>query len=519
MAGTDLSSQMKNNKPSNIEFDDLQTLLRFGNGHLVETEFMLLEVNNVNAASEWLSKLSIGNALASDSPPENLVQIAFTAEGLRSMGLKEDIIAQFSDEFIIGMSGDESRSRRLGDVGDNAPDRWAWGGKADQPLHILLLLYTIKGKMSEWRRKVQTKAFERAFKVISILPTAPLSRLEPFGFVDGISQPSIDWTQSQSTDLHHRDHYSNLLAPGEIVLGYPNEYGFYTNRPLIDPQHDSLAVELPVAEDQTELKDLGRNGCYLVLRQLQQDVPGFWQFIDRSSNHDSQQREQLAASMVGRHRDGTPLESRATRPIAGTDVTKQPVNHFTYALDPDGHRCPVGAHIRRSNPRTGDYPPGVSGFISRILRALGFAQQRPDDDLVSSTRFHRLLRRGRSYGPELTPEQAIKKDAQADERGLQFVCLVANISRQFEFVQNAWSVSSTFGSVHNERDPLISHREPLLNAAKTDRFNRPDATGPMQTTRDIPQFVTVRGGAYFFLPGLRALRYISAASTRKSDSP
>lgn len=302
------------------------------------------------------------------------------------------------------------------------------------------------------------------------------------------------------------------------MLGYPNEYGYYTNRPLIDPQRDDLAADLPAAEDQTELKDLGRNGSYLVLRQLQQDVPGFWQFVDRTVNHDRQQREQLAASMVGRHRDGRPLETRATRIIPGTDKAIKPANHFIYALDPDGQQCPVGAHIRRSNPRTGDYPPNVNGVVSRILRALGFGQQRPDEDLVSSSRFHRLLRRGRSYGPELTPEQAIKKDAPENERGLQFICLVANISRQFEFVQNAWSVSSNFASVHNERDPLISHRQPLLNDARTDRFNRPDAAGPVRTTRNIPQFVTVRGGAYFFLPGLRTLRYIAASSTQNSDS-
>lgn len=184
MAEPDLSGDMNSSESAHIEFDDLQTLLRFGNAHLTETQFMLLEISNVSAASQWLSKLSVGSAQAIDSPPESLIQIAFSAEGLRVMGLKEDIIEQFSDEFITGMAGEESRSRRLGDVGDNAPDRWAWGGNSGQSLHILLLLYAIKGKMSKFLRKVQTKTFGSAVKVISILPTAPHSRLEPFGFVD-----------------------------------------------------------------------------------------------------------------------------------------------------------------------------------------------------------------------------------------------------------------------------------------------------------------------------------------------
>jgi len=146
------------------------------------------------------------------------------------------------------------------------------------------------------------------------------------------------------------------------------------------------------------------------------------------------------------------------------------------------------------------------------LKIFGFGQNRQDEDLIASTRFHRLLRRGRDYGPLLLPEDAVKPDAPAAERGLQFITLVANISRQFEFIQNAWLMNSKFGGVQQERDPLLGTREPLLNGDATDNFNHPDPDGPMQRTCSLPQFITVRGGGYFFMPGLRALRYIAAST-------
>lgn len=514
MAKPDL--KMMNTK-SNFEFDDLQALLRFGNGKLTDTAFILLQIEDAEAARQWLLSAPVSDATAKSPPPDTSLQIAFSVEGLRAMGLAESIIEGFSDEFISGMAGDESRSHRLGDTDNNAPKYWEWGGDPGQAPHILLLLYTRDGGLEDWRNSIENATFSRAFQLLGLLPTGDLGGNEPFGFLDGISQPKIDWSQHQSTDLHARDNYSNWLAAGEVVLGYPNEYGLYTARPLIDPQKDTHASALPDAEDEPGLKDFGRNGSYLVIRQLQQDVPGFWQFLDKTTGSDPEKREQLAASMVGRERDGSPLAPSVARHIPGVPW-KAHDNHFTYELDPGGTHCPVGAHIRRTNPRTGDYPSGVTGLISRLIRALGFGLNRPDADLVASTRFHRLLRRGRSYGPLLTPEDAVKPDALAAERGLQFICLVGNITRQFEFVQNAWAISSKFGGVQNERDPLLGTRDPLINDAKTDRFNRPQRSGPMRTTCQIPQFITVKGGGYFFMPGLRALKYIATLTDNQDDN-
>lgn len=500
--------------PDNFEYDDLQGLFRFGYGKLTDTSFMLLQIVDAEIAKQWLAEVDVNNAVMTSPPPDTALQIAFSVQGLRALGVRESVIAGFSDEFIVGMAGDESRSRRLGDIAGNAPDSWDWGGSDAGIPDLLLLLYAREGRMDEWQRSVRTEQFTRAFRLLRQLPTLDIGPNEPFGFPDGISQPDIDWKFEQSTDLHERDAYSNRLAVGEVVLGYANEYGLYTDRPLIDPRHDTVAALLPDADDHPGMKDLGRNGSYLVLRQLEQDVAGFWQFLDKATSSVPKAREKLAAAMVGRDRSGAPLVTGAA-----DSNGKGPANRFTYADDPDGQQCPLGAHIRRSNPRTGDFPSEVTGFFNRLIKIFGFGLQRPDEDLVASTRFHRLLRRGRSYGPRLTPEQALDPDAPAAARGLQFICLAASISRQFEFVQNAWSMSSRFAGTQHESDPLLGHRQPSMSGDSSDQFRRPDAQGPPQITCHLPQFVNVRGGGYFFIPGLRALKYIASLPVGAGETP
>lgn len=495
-----------------IEFADMQGLLRFAHGHLNESCFLLLTVQDAVAARAWLRDAPVCTAAKSSPLPERAMQVAFSVAGLRSLGLDETIIDQFSEEFIGGMAGDGNRSRRLGDINKNDPGEWEWGGTENELPHLLLALYARKGDLDTWRQHFQEGVFSKAFETRAVLNAAILEPDEPFGFADGVSQPAIDWHREMSTDQHKLDRYSNLLATGEVVLGYPNEYGLYTSRPLPNPTVVPNAKMLPAAEDEPTLKDLGRNGSYVVMRQLSQDVPGFWQFIDRAANSNAETRENLAAAMVGRERDGTPLVDLAIEPIKGIENDRPRVgaNQFNFEGDPHGQRCPVGAHIRRSNPRTGDFPVGVVGTISRLVRTFGFGRRYPEDDLIASSRFHRILRRGRTYGSTIAPEDAVKPDAPEAERGLHFICLCANITRQFEFVQNAWSMSSKFAGLSTQSDPLLGNREPLLNSEDSARFTLPSANGPAQCVNGLPQFVTVRGGAYFFMPGIRALQYIAS---------
>jgi deferrochelatase/peroxidase EfeB len=133
---------------------------------------------------------------------------------------------------------------------------------------------------------------------------------------------------------------------------------------------------------------------------------------------------------------------------------------------------------------------------------------------MSSVRFHRILRRGRKYGPPLSPEEALGTASPGEaELGLYFICLNANISRQFEFIQNAWIANTKFSAMTAESDPLLGNREPIPGCPVTSDFNMPRESGLRRRIQGLPRFVTVRGGAYFFLPGLRALRYIARSGS------
>ena len=301
-----------------------------------------------------------------------------------------------------------------------------------------------------------------------------------------------------------------LLSVGEFLLGYRNEYALYTDRPLLAPDQPGAQL-LPPAEDDPAHRDLGRNGSYLVFRDLAQDVRGFWRLI-AAQTADGAARVALAEAMVGRQLSGEPLIAAGTRSIRGVgpDATDTRRNRFTYDQDKDGLRCPFGAHVRRANPRTGDMPGGRQGLIAWLTRTLGFGHQDLSEDLIAASRFHRIIRRGREYGEKLTPDAALQPDAPDPHSGLHFICLGANIARQFEFIQNAWLMSAKFNGLSGEADPLLGNRAELPPGQPTDNFSMPQPDGICRRIDGLPGFVTVRGGAYFFLPGLRALAYFAA---------
>ena len=215
------------------------------------------------------------------------------------------------------------------------------------------------------------------------------------------------------------------------------------------------------------------------MRQLEQDVEGFWRYAGQATrrpdgSEDPGARTALAAKMVGRWPSGAPLVETPDRdnPRLSDD------NDFGYyRTDPLGLACPLGAHIRRMNPRDSlDPQPGT-------------------DASLAVNDGHRLLRRGRSYGADT--------GAQAEGgTGLHFICLAASLIRQFEFVQHTWLNSPTFHGLYDDTDPLIGSRHP--RGATFTVPGRP----VRRRYRDLPQFVRTRGGAYFFLPGISALRYL-----------
>jgi len=494
-----MSNGRSNHDP--VDLADVQGLLRFGYRHHTEACFLLLRVKDGDAARAFLAEAPVATAEPAAPPPEATLHVALSAAGLGALGFGELLTQGFAEEFLAGMAGDEDRARRLGDLGDNHPSRWTWGHGTRLP-HVLLLLYALPGRLADWRRELESR-WSPGFELLETLETADREGREPFGFRDGLSQPEVDWERRRPAEDRDRLDYINLTCLGEFLLGYPNEYGLYTERPLLAPSLDPDRL-LPRAEDHPEMADLGRNGSYLVLRQLHQDVPGFWCWLHRHASGDADEARRIAEAMVGRTLDGEPLEPTAGGP-----------NAFDYDADPRGLRCPIGAHIRRANPRTGDYPAGTRGLISRVIRFFGFDAEARDLDLIASSRFHRLLRRGRAYGPQLSLEQALADPPPAVESGLHFICLAANIGRQFEFVQNAWIMGTRFAGLHGEADPLLGQRLPDPGGEATDCFSIPRPDGPDRRLCGLPQFVQVRGGAYFFLPGIRALRYLGSQASRR----
>lgn len=490
-----------------VDYGDVQGLVRYAYAHMTEARFLLVRVADPAAARAWLRAAPVTTAARSAPRPATALQVAFTREGLDALGVPAGVLQGFSAEFLSGMAGEESRSRRLGDVGVSSPAEWQWGGPGAVP-HAVVLLYGELGRLEPWTWSVTRDPWNAAFRVLPSPPPIPLERMEPFGFVDGISQPVVDWDQRRLVDGRDQIEYGNVLSLGEVLLGYPNEYAKVTDRPLVDGG-DTRGAGLPAAAGARGRADLGLNGSYLVVRQLRQDVDGFWQFLRRQANGDPQAGQALAEAMVGRSLTGEPLLAAGGPPIAGVDARlpdEVRYNQFTFEADANGTRCPIGAHIRRANPRNADVPGRPAGLLGRLIRTLGFGRKSFREDAVASARFHRLLRRGRAYGP-WPPGTAGAGDG---ERGLYFIALNGNIARQFEFVQSAWLMGTKFDGLGEESDPLIGARDPLPGCPVTSIFSLPQAGGLRRRVTGLPRFVTVRGGAYFFLPGLRALRYLTS---------
>jgi len=493
---------------SEVDYGDVQGLVRFGYGKMKEASYAHLRVKDVTAARAWLRNAPVTSAITMTPPPPTAMQVAFTAPGLEALGIPTAVRESFSAEFLAGMT-EQSRGRRLGDVGTNDPSQWEWGYAASVP-HLMVMFFAEPGRLQAFVQQSRTDAWNAAFEEQRWLGTADLDGVEPFGFADGISQPQVDW-QRQRDVIPPQIDYTNVVALGEFLLGYPNEYNKYSERPLLDA--GTAARDLLPAEDAPDKKDVGRNGTYLVMRQLRQDVRSFWQFVHQQSGGDAAEAEKLAAAFVGRTRAGDPLVPMQEQPIPGIGPDPDQVrqNQFTFARDPMGVACPFGAHVHRENPRNTDYPGRPTG-LAKLITMLGFGPDGFRDDLMSPVRFHRILRRGREYGPELLPENALAPAPPNDpERGLHFICLNANILRQFEFLQNAWTVNTKFSGLTGEGDPLVGIREGIPGCPITDNFTIPKEGGLRRRVYGLPQFITVRGGAYFFLPGLRALRYFAAA--------
>jgi len=445
---------------------DIQGIVFSGYGHLPCAVYQMLRITDPHAARAWLAQL-VGKI--TDARGKKVTcnhNVAFTARGLKNLGVDDETLATFAWPFRDGMTSDH-RQRILGDTQVNEPSQWRWGNDA-VPVDILLMIFAAN------EDDLKTEEGETEKYIASGIGVELVARLEAgrqpdsrehFGFNDGIAQPVIEGGHDPKANQLE-------IKPGEILLGHEDDYGVSSPSPTVNAARDPKKLLPDAGKDR---RDLGFNGTYLVFRQMEQDVPAFWNFVDQ----DHSDPTKLAAKMVGRWPSGAPLAKHPDAdPNAATGMLSSD-DDFDYQADPNGTKCPIGSHIRRTNPRD----------------TLG-----PDPDTAKkSANRHRLLRRGRSYGHRL--EDPRKSDGK--ERGLNFICIGSDIARQFEFVQQQWVNNTVFGGLYSEVDPLIGDQSRC-----TGLFTVPG--DPLRTrVPNLCRFTTIRGGAYFFLPSLRAIRFLA----------
>lgn len=434
-----------------LELDDIQHIL-LTRAPALTGRYEFLSFRKPAGGRSWLAGIgekvkSAAQVYASAEQDKRWVTVAFTWNGLRALGLDEASLATFPEEFRQGMV---ARASMLGDTGKNHPDNWV-GGLASPTLHAVAILFA-RDCAERGRSQTEHEKLVAQCDGVDVLSTLDLEAAPPFdyahdhfGYRDQLSLPVIEGSGDGPTPGSGAP-----LKAGEFILGYPDEAGPPANLP------------------QPEI--LSRNGSFMAYRRLQEHVGTFREFL-REHGSTPEEQELVAAKLMGRWRSGAPLVLAPVEddPALGADPRRN--NDFNYAkMDPHGYAVPLGAHIRRMNPR----------------------------DTAANMIRRRMIRRGATYGPPL-PE-GIPDDGV--ERGIAAFVICASLIRQFEFAQNVWANDKNFHELSNERDPIIGNQDGTLEFKIPRRPLRKKING-------MPAFTTVRGGAYFFIPGIKALRFLA----------
>jgi Dyp-type peroxidase family len=398
----------------------------------------------VTSGKQWTSK------------PRSTLNVSFTYEGLTALGLSPAILASFPDAFRQGMA---ARATQLGDAGRSDPSQWERGfGTGDA--HVLFSVYAESEVVCE-------AELSRLLEVctansLTVVTTQRAQRLpeskEHFGYADGVGQPALEGTGDPvrgEGDLGTFHHWHGLPV-GEILLGHIDADGYPSPGPAAPFDLD---------------------GTFTVWRKLHEDVPTFRRWIAEQSSALQIDEMLLRAKLIGRWPDASPLALTPDRPDPEMAADPNRVNAFDYSDDPDGLRCPLGAHIRRANPRSG----------------LGFG------DSLSARQ--RIIRRGMTYGPALA-EGLVDDDG--TDRGIFFIAFMADIERQYEFIQSNWCNDGDIVSVGHDRDPFIGQ------ASGDHKFTIPGAIPKF--VHPLVELVTTRGGEYLWTPSMRSLGLLANGS-------
>jgi Dyp-type peroxidase family len=402
--------------------------------------------------------------------PDYCLNVGITWPGLIALEVIERVPSVSFKSFGAFTAGAAQRATLVGDIGPSAPENWR-GGFGTGLDHVLVTLHAISpnamttytdrlaalfaegGAFGERWRQDGMALME--MKDGQAIPTAKVH----FGYTDGISMTTI----RGGPERYQPDH-QQPCEPWLFVLMKEAENYFVP-----------------------EPAELGLNGSFAVFKMIETDVAAFEEFLQ--SNKDKIDPELLAAKMCGRWRNGVPLAlSPDTDNPEG--LTPDQFNNFEYVNadgsgDPKGLRCPVGAHMRRINPRgqpvTGQGQPG------------------------GSNNTHRLIRRGLPYGPIYDPSQPYDDV----ERGLLGYFINSNIENQYEFVLGEWVNKAEFaGSVRlnpKSKDPMIAAQDPSESLFV---IPQKDGAPPIKVT-GLSTFTSTKAAAYCFLPSITALKFVS----------
>ncbi len=466
--------------PKTLDLDDIQGMVIRGYGKLYQTAYFLLKVKDATGAKKWIKDTlpKVDSADLSTHPDETL-HLAFTSVGLASLGLEKENIMAFPVPFREGMVT-EDRSRILGDYAENAPENWRWGGEHKKDLHILLIFHSKTDEALDAFMAAEREIIES--EDVLEITTEMKGHLrednkEPFGFHDGISQPVVKGSGRSGPD-------NDIVETGEFLLGYKNEHDQYPFSPLLEKNQGNISL-LSDDPEGTDKKDLGKNGSFMVYRQIEQHVDKFWSYMeDKTKNEDGTINEdakvKLASKCIGRWPSGASLALFPDKDPGGNPSN----DDFGYAEhDPDGLKCPFGSHLRRNNPRD------------------AFRWYNPKQSLKISRR-HRIIRRGRNY------QLPAKNGEEKGEIGLHFICFNTNLQLQFEFIQHAWSNNNQLRNLSNDIDIVIGVPPQGDPNSENGQFTI-QAEPTNQFIDSWERFVTIKGGEYFFFPSMSVLNYLS----------
>jgi deferrochelatase/peroxidase EfeB len=458
-----------------LELDDIQGIILRGYGSFVHVRHFIVAVADADAARALIgslvpaspatanpASLAITTSAEWHVKPDYTLNLSFTYQGLSALGVSSTLLGGFAPEFAGGAIGNAGK---LFDVGASAPENWEGNMGIAAEVHAIFSLFARTAHEMESRTSELLAAISKAFRLThrhdgKALPDGYVH----FGYRDGLSQPFLAGGPRPTRPYPDLGVNKDGSSPvGDFLLGFKNSFGNQYSPGIANTS-------------------LGRNGSFGAFRIVRQEVAAFEEYLQGAAAKAGLTADQLAAKLMGRWRNGAPL---ALSPEGTGSIPSHRLNMFLYKSaapgqaepDPKGVACPIGAHIRRGNPRD----ETVAGF---------FTQQA------------RIMRRNVPYGAPFHPEEP----NDGIERGLIGYFINADFANQFQFLMSQWlSLDNFTGGMISGVDPIVG-----ANSQSSSDFTLPTSPTSSVKISGFERFVVTRGSAYCFLPSVTGLRYLAS---------